>query len=151
MKLKQLMCAFFACAILFSACKKDDETSNDDVVGTWNAVSFISSGCDDPTEDGIVDASLLACNDPAALLCTEISYVLKADGTFDNEIVGMALGTDISQTFSGTYTVSGDELELCATGESDCLKFTVANNQFTFTVTDDPESGCDVDTVFEKQ
>ena len=151
MKLKQLMCAFFACAILFSACKKDDETSNDDVVGTWNAVSYTSSDCDDPDDDGTVDASLLACNDPAALLCTEISYVLKADGTFDNEIVAIVLGIDASETLTGTYTTSGDEVELCTTGVSDCFTVTVANNQFTLTTTDDPDTGCDVDTVFEKQ
>lgn len=159
MQLKQLLCAFFACTILFAACKKDDETSTDNVVdetstenvvGTWDAVTYVNTNCNDSTEDGTVDAALLACTDPNAILCTEVSYVFKDDGTFDTEITAVVFGVDASQTLSGTYTVSGDEVELCITG-ADCLTATIAGDQMTITTTDDPESGCDTDTILEKQ
>lgn len=149
MQIKQFFIALCALSLLFTACKKDDETSTNDFVGTWNAVTFVNSDCNDTAENGALDASTLACTDPNALLCTEISYVFKDDGTFDNEVVAILFGMDFSETLTGDYTVSGDEVELCIA--SDCITGSISGDQFTLTATDDPDTGCDVDTIFEKQ
>ena len=149
MQLKQLLCAFFACIILFAACKKDDETTTDEVVGTWDAATFVNSNCNDSAEDGTVQASALACNDVNTFVCTEISFEFKDDGTFTNEVTAIILGFDASETSTGTYTVTGDEVEICYS--SGCVTGTIADGQMTITTTDDPDTGCDTDTILEKR
>jgi len=149
MQLKQLFYALFACAILFIACKKDDEDSGSsaNIVGTWDIVSTVASNCTDSTQNGTTDFSLFACTDTNADNCLEISFEFKDDGTLDNTTVLVIDGMESSDTATGTYTVTGDEVEICFPV---CITGTVSGGQMTFTG-NDPDSGCDTDTILEKQ
>ena len=149
MQFKQLFCALFACAILFTACKKDDETSTDEVLGIWDMVTLVNSNCNDPAEDGTTEASVLECNDVNTFACTEINFEFKDDGTFINEVTAIVFGIDFSETTDGTYTVTGDEVEICYS--SGCVTGVITDGQMTITTTDDPDTGCDTDTILEKQ
>jgi len=139
-------------ALVMSSCKKDDESSDtdNDIVGLWKAVSGTDTNCDDAANNITTDFALLVCNDATmAVGCSETSYDFKSDGTFVNDIKAFVFGSDFSTTLTGTYTVTGDEIEMCF-GE-DCGTATIANGKITLDGGKDPDTGCESTIILEKE
>jgi len=142
-----LLLTFTMVALVMSSCKKDDDSSDNDIIGVWKAVSGSDTNCDDPANNG--DIPLIECNDVTmAVGCAESSYDFKSDGTFVNDIKIFIFGDDLSTEITGTYTVTGDQVELCV-GE-DCGTATIADGKMTVSA-NDVDTGCVNTVVLEKE
>jgi len=91
----------------------------------------------------------LVCDDPNALFCSEVQFDFDSNGSFVNSTKSIVFGSEFSvPDVSGTYTVTGDDVEICY--GTDCQTVKVANDEMTISDSD-AETGCTASIVLEKE
>ncbi len=83
--------ALLCVCITFTACSKDEETNNADIVGTWKMAAIKAGGVEIPV----------------SMAGMTLSITFKSDGTW----YGQSTGTPVSFG-SGTYKLSGNNLSV---------------------------------------
>ena len=126
--MKKLPYLFIAVLLLgIASCGEDDEpaASGGEIVGTWKSTHLKNENCTDSNENfDLPDTSGMF----------ELS--LTADGTFS---ITLSQGGN-AVTTTGTYTVTGDQIESCTDGtpqECDSTTFTVDGDTLTIITQDD--------------
>jgi len=136
---------FILVSLVVSSCKKDDN----DIEGVWIAKTSTHTNCTDDSANQTIDYSATECTTVSeALGCTEVRFDFKSDGTYESIVKAFVFGTDFGTTVPGTYTLDGDNLEICVGGE--CQTATFTDGKITYSELDS-DSGCNVSTVLEKE
>ncbi len=106
----KLLVVVFALPLAFTSCK-DDENAGSSLIGTWEEVSFVSSGCVDPADNEtfsctsscerivVTENTVKFDNDPV------ISYSING-----NQITLTETSGSISITITVMYEVNGNTL-----------------------------------------
>lgn len=121
----------FIIPLVFSSCK-DDENKGASLVGTWEEVSFVSSGCVDP-------------DDNESFTCTSsCERIVVTTNT-------ITIGTEPAIN----YTVNGNQITLSQTFGSATITFTVTfvvtETSLTITQQDDAsDGGCKNVSVYKR-
>jgi len=147
MQFKQFFIALCALILVFSACKKDEDPF--DITGSWNTVTIVTSGCNNPGENSTVDALDLACT-PNPDNCEEFKVEFKDDATFTVNVVSFVDGQDLSETYSGTYTFTETEVEICYS-PTDCSTGTITDGLVSIFSDPHPDTNCQIEYILEKQ
>lgn len=121
----------FLIPLAFSSCK-DDESKGASLVGTWEEVSFVSSGCVDPAD-----------NESSTCTSSCERIVVTANT--------ITIGTEPAIN----YTVSGNQITLSQTFGSATITFTVTfvvtETSLTITQQDDAsDGGCKNVSVYKR-
>jgi len=95
------------------ACDKDDDSTNDSIVGTWEHVESIEG------------------------FSLTVTMTFNADHSGTSKLVMIIAGETDSETTNFTYSTSGSTLTLTENGESTTLTYFVSGN--TLTLTEDGE------------
>lgn len=127
------------CILLFLGCSKDDEDFLTPLVGSWETYSIVSSGCNDPDENGTFTCSGGPCI--AVTINSNSTYILQFN--LDNPPF----------TETGTVTVTASTITLCETGATDCSaeSYTLSGDTFVISFTDDDSPGCTFSATFTRQ
>jgi len=133
---------------VFVSCKKDENKDEKSIAGTWNAISTIQKNCDDPSENIEQNLSELKCDDTSTYYCIELIYIFNDDGTTTLNANSSFFGLPNNISTSGTYSVTGNEVEVCFSGL--CSIGTFTDTTMTIESVDDAATGCDSTTTFEK-
>jgi len=142
-----LMYFTLALALLFAACKKEEESTG--VVGVWEISAFSNSNCDDPDDngsipitDGCIDLGLFSS-------CTELEF--KSDDTYEVRTTTTFLGETETETESGTYTLSGNTITATLSdGSTSTYSYNADGPTITSTYEDEFD-GCTVQETYRKK
>ncbi|MGI9542351.1 MAG: lipocalin family protein [Cyclobacteriaceae bacterium] len=125
-----------------SSCDNDDNPDiNNVLIGTWQSVDLVISGCTDPANN---DSFTFNC--PSSL-CATVEFT--ADGNYTLTTINF-IGTDV---INGTYTFSGNELTFCQDGDQSKCRTTVltfSGNTLSGTFSSNPAPGCMITETFVK-
>lgn len=130
---------FLLLVVSLAACGDDEES----IEGTYDLVSIESSNCPDSEDNGVITAG-----GDCSLACIEFTITLE-DGKYSFVSKTGILGDVDTETDTGTYTVTGNVIEVCDS-DNDCSSTTYVLNDGTLTLTGE-EDGCDMKQVFKKQ
>lgn len=114
--IKTLLLVAMSISILFSACKKDK-----DLTGTYKVTKLSETNCPDATVEITFDASVNngCVEELGTLFCDEYIMTFTSEGTMTFTFIAKEDGIETFNISSpGTYTISGDEIMLCQTGEA---------------------------------
>jgi len=146
--LKLLIIISFISSI-FSSCKKDKEEEVNKVAGTWIAKTLLFENCSNSGENGSQDLTGLKCNASNTVTCLEFSFIFNNDATFILSTKALINGESENETLPGTYTLTGNEIEIC-TGDNACDTIPIVDDIITLTSYDE-DLGCDLSFTFEKE
>ncbi len=129
--IKTLLFVFIIPVFIFS-CKDDDETPGAALIGTWEEVSFTSSGCVDPDDN----ESYTCTSSCERIVVTENTVKVDSDPAIP-------------------YTVNGNQLTLTQSSGGITISFTVtfeiSGNTLTITQQDDAaDGGCKNVSVYTR-
>ena len=131
--------SLFAVAFVASSCGDDEPTveSANDLIGVWRLSTVTSTNCTDPTDNGVENEGCTATD------CIKWEFreggVIVATDIFDGD----------SDTLTGTYSVSGNNLTVTLDGDTATGTFSVSSTQFVYNF-EDPEFGCNVEGRFTR-
>jgi len=91
------------------ACDKDDDSTNDSIVGTWEHVESMEG------------------------FSMTVTMTFNADYTGISKIVLVIAGESDTETTGFTYSINGSLLTLIESGESSILTFSISGNKLTLT------------------
>ncbi|MCA6074752.1 lipocalin family protein [Fulvivirga sedimenti] len=116
----------------FSSCNKDDDETTPDapLVNTWKVTSEVYSSCDDPSNNS---NSTYSCSDTECF-----TFTFRKDNTV--RLVLIFAGATFLD-IEGTYTVSGDKVNICQFDLCQEMRYQITGN--TLTLTGNDEDGCD--------
>ena len=131
----------------FSSCSDDNP---DTIEGLWNFTNIQSSNCTDSYDNGEIDLSGGCIDLILAEICSA-TIDFRSDGTFEVSVETTTLGIPTTDSDTGTYTVSGNNLTMCDSSGNNCDTgtFILSGSQLTGNYTD-PNSGCDTQFVAER-
>lgn len=115
---------------LFEGCKKDDDPSPaEQLVGSWKEVSYVSTGCTDPSDN-------------ESGTCTTKCETLVATSST------LTFGSDPALS----YTASGNTLTVTIPGQqSVTVVFAITGSTLTFAIQDSPaDGGCKSVSTYSK-
>ena len=128
------ICFFLVLTILLS-CSKDDEVIenlSNQIIGSWSLTSQTKSECANPSEEGSENFS-----------CTA-TWCFKRTFTSDGKYLLEDKSSGTTNTVSGTYTVTGNQLEISATASAGCgVPITINVSGSTLTLSFSKVSGSD--------
>jgi hypothetical protein len=132
----------FIITLLTSSCKDDNDSSpSSPIVGTWFLESVTLSGCDDDEDNGEYE---IGCTNTT---CSKVT-VTKSGGFTSTTILG-----GVTETDNGTYEITGDKIEICTDGGTDCsisdFQLSDGNKKLTMKEIDE-ESGCMATAIYKK-
>lgn len=105
--------ALFLSLLSITACNKDDDSTNDSIVGTWEHVESMEG------------------------FSMTVTMTFNADHTGTSKLLMVVAGETDSETTSFTYNTNGSTFTLKESGESTNLTYSVSGN--TLTLTEDGE------------
>lgn len=134
--MKNLLVSLFSLVFLIfvlASCGDDDgesTTTPPNIVGIWNVTSEVFSGCDDQS-DNTTETYACDANECYSITFTttqrvRILYVLEDETLID---------------LNGTYSLSGNTMNLCLDGS--CEDITFSGDETTLTLSGNDEFGCD--------
>jgi hypothetical protein len=124
-------------AVIFSNCKEETaEVEAVSIVGSWKLDSQTWEKCTS-SDDNFKESNLCTAS-------TCFTYAFTVDGLFTYEIKI----SNIIDTKTGTYSISGDQLTICITGCSIPVTFTRSGNTLTLTYLDST-TGCSVTRIYK--
>lgn len=101
---------FLSLGLMFFGCGDDAG----DVSGTYDIIFLSTSQCDDPDLNGSYDLESDNCVMESGIeLCIEGTFTLASNGSFNGSFTITTLGFTISEAFTGTYTVDGNNITIC--------------------------------------
>lgn len=136
---KQIIIIFLT-SIIFTACKKEEKT----LVGTWNATSLLSKNCNDIERNRYILLGGFKCDGSDPFTCYEFGLIFKDDGSFTETFKSLTS----AYTFSGNYTLTDEEIEMCS-DSGFCEDAIFTNNSIDFTIKSE-RTGCDLIFNFER-
>ncbi len=94
--------------LVFEGCNKDDPGPDQsaELIGAWEAVSFVSSNCKDPSENGTTTCTSFC----EILVFTSTTVTFDGDGPFNYTTSGNSLTIDFGGSQTGTYSISASTL-----------------------------------------
>ncbi len=143
---------FFSAALLGSifllaSCGDD----SGEISGTYEIISISSSQCDDTD----LNFSYNLENDNCIMesgfeICVDGTFTLASNGSFTGSFTVMALGFSETDTFTGTYTVDGNNITICDdTGDCETGTVNSSGDRITLRFPED-EDGCIVTITGKK-
>ena len=150
MKIKFFILSICSLFLLVS-CSDDDDTTIEDLSGTYVGTKIELSNCNDPEEN------LNYSGNSAEGICFEedgVQGCIKIELTFNdgsytaNYSIDIA-GTTISSTTSGTYDPAQGAEEICIDGDCGDIQITNSGNRIIFSGVD-TETGCNLRFELEK-
>jgi len=126
-----MMALMLSVSVAMVSCGDDDSETGISIVGTWNAVDVTRINCTSADDNSTV-----------TLDCPSFCFVFtyNSDGTASSTYTDPNSGTS---TGTGTYTISGNSLTQCESG--DCETSTFVLNGSTLVLTSlEEDSGCSV-------
>jgi hypothetical protein len=143
--MKSLVTSFavlFSIVMVTSSCNDDKDSSpSNPIVGTWVMESVTLSGCDDDEDNGEYE---LGCTNTT---CSKVT-VSKNGGFTSTTTFGGQTETD-----NGTYEITGNKIEICTDGGTDCSisDFQLSDGDKKLTMKEiDEDSGCLMNVIYKK-
>lgn len=138
----------FSLLIVFSACSKDEKS----VIGNWEPVKLVVSNCDDPEDNSNLNLVNGCFTEEAPGFEVNICITLTlTDKDFTFLTVTKFLGESETETFTGTYKISGNDITFKGIDGS-IVKGTTNSSKTELTVVDeDDEDGCVSTISFKKK
>lgn len=135
---------------LLASCSSDDDTTVEDLSGTYIATSFESSGCNDSEENfsysgNTTDGMCFMEDGISVCLIVEFTF---GDGMYTTTVTSQGGGFSFTATDSGTYDPDSGADELCVDG--DCGQIDIQNNGNRIVFTGSDEDGCNLNMVLDK-
>lgn len=116
-----LSCSLSLC---FWSCGDDSS----DITGTYKIVSISSSQCEDPDLNFSYNFENNDCiTELGVEVCLDGTFTLGENESFTGSFTISALGSNFTESFSGTYTIDGNDIIICE-NEGDCENGTISNN-----------------------
>lgn len=156
--MRKLSILLLAVTLILTSCSSNDESTdaNASIVGTWEMISFNSSGTGTTTIQMLpvtFNINANSFNEDYQLIFTENPNELTPQGTFGLTIEISALGQSmtetiedgesllpISETATSDWSLSGNQLTLMTNGETVILTVTeLTETNLTFLVTIDEQ------------
>lgn len=133
--------------IFFSACSKDEKS----IIGSWEAVKLVASNCDDPEDNSDLNFVNGCFTEGVSGFEVSICITLTLnDKDFTLLNVTKFLGESETETITGTYEISGNDITLNSKDGS-FRKGTTNNAKTEMTIVDrDEDDGC-VSTIILKK
>lgn len=138
----------FSLLIVFSACSKDEKS----VIGSWEAVSVVTSNCDDPDDNSSLNFTNGCFTEGVAGFEISICISLTlTDKNFTLQNVTKFLGETETETLTGTYKISGNDITFDSVDGS-VVKGTTNSAKTEMTVVDEDDAdGCVSMIKFKKK
>jgi hypothetical protein len=129
--MKNLFLSLFSLVFLtfvLASCGDDDESTptQPDIVGIWYVTSEVYSGCDDPSDNS---DETYACD---ANECYSITFT-----TTQRVRILYTIADDIIIDLNGTYTISGNTINVCLDGSCEDITYSGDENNLTLSGNDD--------------
>ena len=127
--LKTLLSLSFALFIVFSSCKKDDESPKNPLIGTW--VSFESETNDtyvsESTSTFVFNSNMTGDYSILVLHNDEVYFESEASFTYSFTATELTITID-SDSETIPYHIDGDDLHMDVEGNSSALIYTKSSN-----------------------
>ncbi len=150
-KFNSLLLLLFAGALIFTSCGDDDETTIDDISGTYVGTKIELRNCTDPEENlnesgNTTDGICITEDGTEACILIELTF---NNGTYTSVYTIEGGGLIFTSTDMGTYDPSIGADELCIDGDCGTIDIQNGGDKIVFSGQDD--DGCDVTFELERR